>query len=52
MGTWAAAEWAISFYRKNGFELLPNKDELLQRYWDIPPRQIETSVVMEAEIKG
>jgi GNAT superfamily N-acetyltransferase len=52
VGTWAAATWAISFYRKNGFELLPDKDGLLQRYWDIPARQIETSVVMGAEIKG
>jgi GNAT superfamily N-acetyltransferase len=52
VGTWAAAGWAISFYRKNGFELLPDKDELLQRYWDIPPRQIETSIVMGAKIDG
>jgi GNAT superfamily N-acetyltransferase len=48
VGTWAAAEWAIAFYRRNGFELLP-RDEgaaLLRRYWAIPERQIETSVVL------
>ncbi len=46
VGTWAAAYWAIDFYRKHGFNLLPDKDALLAKYWDIPPRQIETSVVM------
>lgn len=50
VGTWAAARWAISFYRKHGFNLLPDKDKLLAEYWDIPPRQIETSVVMGLEI--
>ena len=52
VGTWAAADRAISFYRKNGFVLLPDKDRLLQRYWDIPPRQVETSVVMGIELAG
>jgi GNAT superfamily N-acetyltransferase len=52
VGTWAAAGWAISFYRENGFVLLPDKDRLLQKYWDIPPRQVETSIVMGAEITG
>jgi GNAT superfamily N-acetyltransferase len=48
VGTWAAAEWAIGFYRRNGFELLPAERgaELLRRYWTIPERQIETSVVL------
>ncbi len=46
VGTWAAAYWAIDFYRKHGFDLLPDKDALLAKYWDIPPRQIVTSVVM------
>jgi hypothetical protein len=50
VGTWGAAYWALAFYRKNGFTLLPNKDKLLSAYWDIPPRQIETSVVMGIEI--
>jgi GNAT superfamily N-acetyltransferase len=48
VGTWAAAEWAIRFYERHGFELLP-RDEgaaLLRRYWTIPERQIETSVVL------
>lgn len=50
VGTWAAAEWAIRFYRAHGFELLP-RDEgaaLLRSYWTIPERQIETSVVLAA----
>ncbi|MDX6631197.1 MAG: hypothetical protein QOH00_3443 [Gaiellales bacterium] len=48
VGTWAAAEWAIRFYRRNGFELVSpqRKAELLKRYWNIPERQIETSVVL------
>ncbi len=46
VGTWADAYWAIDFYQKHGFRLLPNKDELLKTYWDIPQRQIETSVVL------
>jgi GNAT superfamily N-acetyltransferase len=50
VGTWAAANWAVEFYRKHGFNLLPDKDMLLERYWDIPPRQVETSVVLGTEI--
>ncbi len=46
VGTWADAYWAIDFYQKRGFGLLPDKDELLKTYWDIPQRQIETSVVL------
>jgi len=46
VGTWADASWAIDFYRKHGFRLMPNKDELLARYWNIPQRQINTSVVL------
>ena len=48
VGTWAAAEWAIRFYRRHGFEEVApaQKDALLQRYWSIPERQIETSVVL------
>ncbi|MFC1980346.1 GNAT family N-acetyltransferase [Chloroflexota bacterium] len=46
VGTWADAHWAISFYRKHGFSFLPDKDELLKTYWDIPQRQIDTSVVL------
>jgi GNAT superfamily N-acetyltransferase len=46
VGTWADAHWAIEFYQKHGFNLLPNKDQLLKLYWDISPRQIDTSVVL------
>ncbi len=46
VGTWADASWAISFYRKHGFRLMPDKDQLLETYWGIPRRQIETSVVL------
>jgi GNAT superfamily N-acetyltransferase len=46
VGTWADAHWAIDFYLKHGFKLLPNKDQVLKSYWDIPQRQIETSVVL------
>jgi len=52
VGTWASAHWAIDFYRKHGFSLLPDKDKLLADYWDIPPLQIETSVVMGIEINN
>jgi N-acetylglutamate synthase-like GNAT family acetyltransferase len=48
IGTWADASWAIEFYRRNGFTVVPNrhKDSLLRRYWSIPARQVETSVVL------
>jgi N-acetylglutamate synthase-like GNAT family acetyltransferase len=48
IGTWAAASWAIEFYRRNGFAIVPSgdKDRLLRTYWSIPARQIETSVVL------
>ena len=50
VGTWADASWAIAFYEKHGFILMADKDELLKTYWDIPQRQIETSVVLEVEL--
>ena len=48
VGTWATAEWAIRFYERNGFALVTpeQKTALLRRYWNIPDRQIETSVVL------
>lgn len=49
VGTWEAARWAIGFYEKNGFALLPGKDELLRKYWNIPEGQIELSVVLGLE---
>jgi GNAT superfamily N-acetyltransferase len=50
VGTWADAAWAIRFYEKHGFELVSSgeKDRLLRKYWNIPDRQIETSVVLRA----
>jgi len=48
VGTWKAAGWAIGFYVKHGFRLVSEeeKDRLLKAYWNIPERQIETSVVL------
>ncbi len=48
VGTWAAADWAIRFYGRRGFELVSSerKTTLLQSYWTIPERQIEASVVL------
>lgn len=48
IGTWAAATWAIRFYERHGFRLVSaeEKDRLLRKYWSIPERQVETSVVM------
>jgi N-acetylglutamate synthase-like GNAT family acetyltransferase len=48
IGTWAAADWAIRFYEKHGFQLvsLEEKNRLLRKYWSIPERQTETSVVL------
>jgi hypothetical protein len=48
VGTWAAAEWAIRFYRGHGFQLVaPERAAtLLGAYWTIPDRQIATSVVL------
>lgn len=48
IGIWADAHWAISFYEKHKFCLLSQaeKEILLKKYWTIPARQIETSVVL------
>jgi N-acetylglutamate synthase-like GNAT family acetyltransferase len=48
IGTWTAATWAVEFYRRNGFAVVSEeeKDRLLQTYWSIPARQVETSVVL------
>ena len=49
VGTWKDATWAIQFYQKFGF-ILHAKEEttlLLKRYWKIPIKQIENSVVLE-----
>jgi GNAT superfamily N-acetyltransferase len=49
VGTWEAAYWAVRFYEKHGFRLVSKeeKDSLLRKYWNIPERQIETSVVLK-----
>jgi GNAT superfamily N-acetyltransferase len=49
VGTWEAAYWAVRFYEKNGFVLLSREEtnKLLRKYWRIPERQIETSVVLK-----
>ena len=48
VGTWQAAGWAVRFYQKHGFQLVgeEEKNRLLSTYWQIPARQIETSVVL------
>jgi len=48
IGTWSDAVWAIRFYQKHGFRLLSKSETetLLQKYWTIPIRQVETSVVL------
>ena len=48
IGTWQAADWAIRFYEKNGYRVLSRAEteRLLRKYWSIPERQIETSVVL------
>ena len=49
VGTWETAPWAIRFYQKRGFQLVSTeeKNKLLKKYWNIPERQVETSVVLE-----
>ena len=48
IGTWKAAEWAIRFYERSGFRLVEEeeKNRLLNKYWVLPDRQVETSVVL------
>ena len=48
IGTWADASWAIRFYQGHGFRLVPQqeKNRLLNTYWNISPRQRDTSVVL------
>ena len=48
IGTWADAVWAVAFYQRNGYRLVPEaeKNRLLRAYWRIPERQVETSVVL------
>lgn len=48
VGTWAAATWAVGFYERHRFMLVPDavKPALLRTYWTVSERQIETSVVL------
>jgi GNAT superfamily N-acetyltransferase len=54
VGTWEAADWAIRFYRRHGFELVTpaRKVVLLKTYWNVPDRQIEVSVVLTSPPVG
>jgi N-acetylglutamate synthase-like GNAT family acetyltransferase len=51
VGTWTAADWAVSFYEKHGFivQTRAETERLLRQYWNIPSRQVETSVVLKME---
>src|SRR5258706_5852815 len=44
VGTWAAADPAIRFYRRHGFEPVTRERgaALLRKYWTIPDRQVDT----------
>jgi GNAT superfamily N-acetyltransferase len=48
VGTWKAATWAVRFYENRGFTLTGEEEKarLLKRYWNIPERQVEASVVL------
>lgn len=48
IGTWADAVWAVRFYERHGFKVVSTqeKERLLRKYWTVPDRQIETSVVL------
>ena len=49
LGTWKKAKWAIQFYEKFGFVLHTEEQStlLLKKYWKIPSKQINNSVVLE-----
>ena len=51
IGTWADAVWAVDFYCRNGYRLTSTEEKtmLLHRFWNIPERQVETSVVLASE---
>jgi len=54
IGTWKDAVWAIKFYEKNGYSLVAEEEKniLLKKYWSIPQRQVETSVVLQKNFKN
>jgi len=49
VGTWEAASWAVKFYEKHGFSLFSREEtnNMLKKYWNIPERQVVTSVALE-----
>ena len=49
IGTWTAASWAVSFYQKNGYKLVSEKEKnrLLRKYWSLPHRQFETTLLLD-----
>ena len=48
IGTWQAAKWAIRFYERYGYCAVSRQEteQLLRQYWNIPERQVETSIVL------
>ena len=54
IGTWADAAWAIGFYQRHGYTLVSPEETpaLLGKYWEISPRQTETSVVLRKRTMG
>ncbi len=48
IGTWADAVWAVRFYERHAFQVVSPKEKevLLRKYWTVPDRQIDTSVVL------
>ena len=54
IGTWKDATWAVRFYENHGFKVVEKieKDQLLKKYWSIPERQVETSVVLKEHNRG
>ena len=51
VGTWADATWAIAFYQRHGYALVPRDETagLLDSYWQVSPRQVGTSVVLSRQ---
>jgi len=52
VGTWEDATWAIRFYVNNGFALhgRARADQLLNKYWQVPVKQMQHSVVLEKQL--
>ena len=48
VGTWAALTRSISFYERHGFSLVDESliKPLLQKYWQVPDSQMDSSVVL------